>query len=75
MIEDIEQNYNSSFIVNKYDEKLRSNTHKEQFEFLLDKFKDDEEALKQIHWIIDNYQCDIIYGEDHFAYLKEHIND
>lgn len=80
-IDDIENEYDAYFISNKYDEKLRSNTHKEQFELLLlDKFKDDEIGQKALYWIIHMYDCYYkgeynFKDESPFDYLRKMCKD
>lgn len=74
-IDDLWNNYDAFLFYNKYEE----NTHKKQFELLVERFKQDEMSMKAIEWIKNCYDC--YYKEDFnddrsaFAYLKKQLED
>ena len=66
--------YDAFLFVNKYGE----NTHKKEFDLLIEYFKNDEIALKAINWI--KYSYDYYYNDEYvedennaFAYLKNKV--
>lgn len=76
-VDDLLNEYDAYYIVNKYDKE--NNTHKKQFDMLLDLFKDNEMCMKALNWIHDCYDC--FYKSEFendegsaFAYLKTSIN-
>lgn len=74
-IDELYNNYDAFLIDNKYGE----NTHRKQFELLIERFKQDEMSMKAIEWIQHCYDC--YYKEDFkddksaFAYLKKQLED
>lgn len=76
-VDNLLDSYDAYYIVNKYD--LKNNTHKKEFEMLIDLFKDSEMNLRAIQWIHNCYDCYYKnqYENDEespFNYLKESIN-
>lgn len=76
-VDDLLNGYDAYYITNKYDEK--NNTHKNQFEMLIELFKDDVISMRAIQWIHNCYDC--YYKsqfendeESPFAYLKGSID-
>lgn len=76
-IDELLNSYDAYYFINKYDDE--NNTHKEEFELLIDLLKDDETSMKAINWIKNCYDC--YYKEDYvddktsaFSYLKMMID-
>lgn len=80
-INKLQDSYDAFLIYNKYTslEDLNDNTHKKEFELLLEKFKNDEMCMKAIKWIMNCY--DYYYkdefndGNDAFSYLRNKIKE
>ncbi len=77
-VDDLLNGYDAYYFINKYDD-LENNTHKNQFELLINLLKDDEISMRAINWIKNCYDC--YYKskfendeESPFAYLKSSIN-
>ena len=77
-VDDLLNDYDAYYFINKYDD-LKNNTHKSQFELLINLLKDDEMSMKAISWIKNCYDCYYKkqYENDEespFAYLKGSID-
>lgn len=79
-IEDLWTSYDAYYFINKYDD-LEKNTHKEQFELLINQLEDDEMSMKAINWIkicYDSYyknEFDDEQEDNAFNYLRNKIEE
>lgn len=77
-IDTLMNNYDAYLFENKYLED--KNTHKKEFDLLIEYFKNDEMCMKAINWI--KYRYDYFYKDEFendensaFAYLKSKLGE